>query len=418
MGTEYIERWAAAELRQILSFQRAAVVVGARQCGKTTLVKNELADRLVYLSLDDPAYSRMAHDDPVFLTRQGGQSCLVIDEIQKAPELIGLIKMRVDEDPRPCQFVLTGSADYRRLPFVSDSLAGRASFVRLRGLAEAESRGARPDFLERAFERNFPALPELEACSKRDALDLAIRGGYPAVRTLNEPSRKRYFRSYVEAQIKHDLARHWNMERLDALETLIRYAAVYSSKPLNLSEISKRVQASRGTVSGYLKALQAMYLVDELPAWLHNEYDIGSKVPKLFMADTGLMAYLLRKPNADAVLASALDAPDVCGKLVETWIYNQIAPEVDLHPGWQMTHFRNGNRQEIDFLIEDDAGRMLGIEVKSSETVSKDDARHLLWFAQRSPKPFTGIVLHCGRQVLSFGEGCYALPYSALWSVS
>ncbi len=411
----YTKRWAAAVLREVLAFQRTAVVVGARQSGKTTMVRQEMPVPAEYLTLDDPDFLNLSESDPGFLVRMGGEKCLVIDEIQKAPGLISRIKMQVDSDNRPAQYVLTGSADYRRLPQVTDSLAGRTVFIRLRSMTEAEARGKQPVFLKKMLDRAIPSLGELDKCSKKDAFDLAIKGGYPAARELSHQARWRYFESYTESQVQHDLSQNWNMVRLGALRELLRYTAIYSSKLLNISEISSRVEASRQTVTGYLKSLEAMYLIDTLPAWLHNAYDIGSKVPKLFMNDTGLMAYFHNIQSADTLLNDIRAMADIGGKLFETWVYNQIAAEVSLNPGWRISHFRNGNRQEIDFMIEDSQGRLLGIETKSSETLDTKDARHLKWFAGRVRHPFTGIVLYAGNNITSFGDGVYGVPYSALW---
>jgi predicted AAA+ superfamily ATPase len=414
MGS-YTKRWAAEVLREVLSFQRTAVVVGARQSGKTTMVRREMPVPAQYVTLDDPDFLSLSKNDPAFLVKMGGSACLVIDEIQKAPDLISRIKMQVDRDNRPAQFVLTGSADYRRLPQVTDSLAGRTVFIRLRGMTEAEARGKQPVFLKNMFDRNIPSLGKLETCSKKDAFELALKGGYPAAKELPPKDRSRYFESYIESQIQHDLSQNWNMVRLGALRDLLRYAAIYSSKLLNISEISSRVEASRQTVTGYLKSLEAMYLIDTLPAWLHNDYVVGSKVPKLFMNDTGLLAYFHNIQSADFLLNDIKAMSDIGGKLFETWVYNQIAAEVSLNPGWRISHFRNGNRQEIDFMIEDSQGRLLGIETKSSETLGAEDAKHLRWFAERARHPFTGIVLYAGNNITSFGNGVYGVPYSALW---
>ncbi len=412
----YIKRWAATVLADVLSFQRTAVVVGARQCGKTSMVRHEMPVPAEYLTLDDSDYLQLAKTDPVFFLNRVAAGCLVIDEIQKAPELISRIKMKVDADNRPAQYVMTGSADYRRLPQATDSLAGRTAFIRLRGMTEAEMRGKPPVFLKKMFERTLPSLGQLDRCSKKEVFDLAIKGGYPLVRQLSPQARWRYFESYIESQIQHDLSQNWNMVRLGALRELLRYTAIYSSKLLNITEISSRIEASRQTVASYLKALEAMYLIDSLPAWLHSDYDVGGKVPKLFMNDTGMMAYFHNIHSSDNLLSNLEAMADIGGKLVETWVYNQIAAEVSLRAGWRISHFRNGNRQEIDFMIQDDQGRLLGIEVKSSESLNSDDAKHLKWFADRSKHPFTGIVLYAGNTVTSFGKGCYAVPYSALWA--
>lgn len=411
----YISRWEADLLAKALSFQRIAVVVGPRQSGKTTMVKSQMPVPSLYRSLDDAGVLENAAFDSKYFVRAGGEKCLVIDEIQKLPELIGEVKMRVDEDNRPAQFVLTGSADYRSLPHVTDSLAGRSIIVRLRGFTEAEIQKCSPVFLERAFKQDFPLSTELAPCGREDIYFRILKGGYPQVQALPDDMRGMFFKSYLEAQVSHDLSENWDLNRFGSLNLLLHYFAVYSSKLVNIREVCSRLGTTHPTVRNYLNALKAMFLIDELPAWLHKDYDIGSKVPKLFMTDTGLMAYLLRIHHVEDLLENPVKTADVAGKLMETWVYNQLMPEIELHYDWQISHLRNGNRQEIDFMVENGAGHLLGIEVKSSETVRADDARHLKWFAKRAKSPFTGIVIYAGSHVLSFGDGCYAVPYSAFW---
>ncbi len=413
---DYAKRWAAGILAQALSFQRTAVIIGARQCGKTTMVQNEMPVPSRYVTLDDAGSYQMAKEDPAFFVKMDRQKCLVIDEIQKAPELIGQIKMQVDLDNRPAQYVMTGSSDYRKLPHSADSLAGRSVFIRLRSMTEAEAMGKQPRFLEKTFEREFPSLSELDTCSKPDLFELAIKGGFPQARKLTADIRWQYFQSYVQAQIRHDLAEDWNLWRFGALDTLLQYMGAYSSKLLNIQEIGKRLAISRQTTSNYINALEAMYLVDKLPAWLHIDYDIGSKVPKILMTDSGLMAYLLNVKSPEYLITNREASANIGGKLAETWIYNQLAAEVDLHPGWRISHFRYRNRQEIDFMVEKDGRNLLGIEVKSAESINADDLKSLRWFANQSKHPFTGLVIYAGNQVLSFGGGIYAVPYAALWA--
>ncbi len=413
---KYTKRWMASVLQKVLSFQRTAVVIGARQSGKSTLVRHEMPVESVYVTLDDEDNFNDAKNDVRFFLRQGKDKCLVIDEIQKVPRLISEIKMRVDMDNRPAQFVMTGSADYRKLPQSTDSLAGRTVFVRLRTMAEAEARGKQPLFLENAFKHEFPSISQLEPCSKEALFNLAIAGGYPQARTLSQEERFFFFNSYAQAQISHDLAENWDLKRFGALDTLLHYTAAYSSKLENILDISKKIPAARPTVTDYLKALEAMFLVDRVPAWHHKDYDIGSRKPKLFMTDTGLMAYLLRVPSAKKLLSDRILMADTGGKLAETWVYNQLASEMDTHAGWKISHLRYNNKQEIDFMIESMEGDLMGIEVKSAETLNTEDAKNLRWFKQKSRHPFTGLIIYAGNNLMSFGDGIYGVPYSAFWA--
>ncbi len=358
-----------------------------------------------------------ARNDPRFFVRQAQGICLIIDEIQKAPSLISEVKRCVDADSRPAQFVLTGSADYRKLPSAdsADSLAGRVIITRLRTLSHAEQLGAHPVFLKNCFDRVFPAQGKIEPCSRKIIYEAAIRGGYPQTIGFDAEQRSMYFKSYLEAQILHDFTKTWNFRRYKDLELLLKIFAIYSSKPLNMLEICRKVSGSAVTLTSYLNALQAMYLIDALPAWESKDYKIGSKTPEIFLSDSGLMAHLLGIHSPEDLLCSHEKMANEGGKLVETWAYAQIMPEVDLHPLWSIRHFRNKNHQEIDFLIGDERGRLLGLEIKSAESINSDDFKHLKWFSEKVPN-FTGIVLYAGADIISIGNGLYAVPFSALWA--
>ena len=412
-------RWASQELKDVLKSQRIASVVGPRQCGKTTLVESCGLENSVYYSLDLESNLQAALQDPGFLISQYRSRCLILDEIQKAPILIGEIKYAVDHDHRCGQFVLTGSSDYRRLPHANESLAGRVDFVRLRTFSSAERMGAKPTFLKRMFERDFSGAYAAETTGKRFAVSEALTGGYP--RIFQQPdlqTRARWFRSYLEQQVILDMKEQWSIRREDILEQLFPYLAANSSKLCNASEMAKQLGANWQTLSRYVDVLKAMFVVEELPAWSRKDYDRPGKTPKFFMTDTGLMSHILGKYDLDAVLEDvSYQGTDFVGKLIETWVYNQLMPEIDLQPMWQMSHLRSGDR-EIDFVVTNENGAILGIEVKASQSVSTADFKHLQWFKDkilRPEVPYMGIVLYAGNAVRSFGNGCFAVPFTLMW---
>lgn len=412
-----IPRWSTELLRKGLAFQRAALVVGARQCGKTTLVRDFCPIEAKYTTMDNEAVLSAAKADPHFFLRQAQEKCLIIDEIQKAPSLISEVKRRVDNNNQPAQFILTGSADYRKLPSgnQADSLTGRVFVLRLRTMTQGEILEKRPHFLENVFNEEFTFGQNLEHCDRRYIYELAIRGGYPQTIHFDSEQRSLYFQSYIRSQLLYDLTKQWNLRRYKDLGNLLQIFAAYSSKPLNIQEICRKISGNALTVTSYLNALEAMYLIDELPAWESKDYKMGSKTPEIFLTDSALMAYLLNIHTAEDLLASPERMANEGGKLVETWAYTQLVPEIELHPLWTMHHFRNKNKQEIDFLVTDEKNRKLGIEIKSSESVNIDDFKHLKWFSSKVDD-FRGIVLYAGNDILSFGSRLYAVPFSALWA--
>lgn len=191
-----ISRWLASALAKGLSFQRAVLLMGARQSGKTTLVRKQCPIPAQYVTMDNDVSLLAAREDPHFFLDQYAEKCLIIDEIQKAPSLISEVKRHVDEDKCPGQFILTGSADYRKLPTAenADSLTGQVVVLRLRTLSRAEMLGALPCFIENAFKERFPKATEIEPCSRRSVYSWAIEGGYPQTIGFTAENRNLYFK--------------------------------------------------------------------------------------------------------------------------------------------------------------------------------------------------------------------------------
>ena len=414
-----IPRWALNSLQSVLKEQRIAVVVGPRQCGKTTLVENAQIPNSEFISLDIDSNLQAAQRDPNFFITQNRNQCLIIDEIQKAPRLIGEIKYAVDHDERPGQFVLTGSSDYRKLPHAHESLAGRVDFVRLRTFSTAEKMGAQPLFLSRIFNNDFSFSIDKDSCGKAFALSEALVGGYPRIFQYSKTeSRARWFQSYLDQQVILDMKEQWAIRRESILTDLFPYLAANSSKLHSGLGLAKQLGQNTNTLNNYISVLKAMFIVDEVKAWTKKDYDRPGKASKFFMTDSGLMSHILHRYDVDELLNdNGYEATDFVGKVIETWVYNQLMPEIDLHPLWTIEHYRTP-RREIDFIVTNDKGEMLGIEVKASQSVQSGDFKHLDWFGEQTKKSgikFKGIVLYTGAQILSFGNNCYAVPFAALW---
>lgn len=411
-----IERWANTELLTKLSTNRVVSVVGCRQSGKTTLLLNAPLQHTRFLSLDTQATFDEAKSDPSFFVRRQSPTTLIIDEIQKVPQLIGEIKYRVDRNPDKGQYIISGSSDYRKLPQANESLAGRAGFVRVRTFCEAEKRGYAPGFLQSLFEKKFPSDKNFE-CSKPLVLSTAIHGGFPELLTLSDvDSRTSWFADYLSNQVLLDMREQWGVRKKNTIEEVLKAAAIFSSRGMVKATLAADFNIAWKTLDTYFSAIEAMYLVDMVPGWAKKDYDKPGLTPKPFMTDSGLMAHLLHIYSPDDILNNNEKSQNEGGKLVETWVYNQLVPEVDLHAPWNIHHFRS-RRHEIDFLITNEKGHVLGIEVKAGESVASDDFQHLHWMQELLGEDhFTGIILYSGNQVRSGGRGCFALPMAAMWS--
>lgn len=406
-------RWQQRNLERTLATRRVVMLTGPRQCGKTTLARMLDSEHTEYRTLDDTAVRQAAEKDPhLFVDFAAGKGTLIIDEIQKVPDLLPAIKKVVDLDNRPGQFLITGSANIMQLPTVTESLAGRIGKVRLRPLSQGEIAGAVPTFLESALAQEF-SLPEIRY-RRHDLIDLIFRGGFPEAARLEGRARKNWHTDYVDALIEHDLADIASIRNVGIMKDLVKVLAAWSSKFMDVTAIGAGLAADRRTLGSYISALHAFYLVETVPAWRKTDYDRVGKQDKIFMADTGMMA-ALPGWNPDDFTGD----PDKPGKAFETLAYTELAAQIDAaENSYHLYHYRDRDKREIDFLIESDDHRILAIEVKSGITVKSSDFRHIEWFRghMAKGKPVIGIVLHAGPDILPFGENLWAVPFDCLWS--
>lgn len=420
-GKKTYERWQAANVQRALENARVTILSGARQTGKTTLARSFASEDAEYRDLDRPSQLSSALDDPSAFIKHDGR-LMIVDEVQKVPHLLSAIKHAVDVDQRRGRFLLTGSAVIRNLPSVRESLAGRARTIRLRPLSQGEVLGAPPLFLERAFSLAFREkegdhghFRENGSGGERDRyLSLALAGGYPEL--LAQPDkaeREEWLDDYVSDLLSRDLQVIANIRRKDALKKLAFRLAAWSSKLVDLTKIGQGLEITHPTVESYINVMETMCLVDRVPAWVDTDYQWGRKRDKLFMADSGLMAGMLRW-NFEGV---RLDG-DASGKLLETFVHNQLATLVDVHRReYELFHYRDRHGHEVDFVVRNRAGDVLGIEVKAATWVRTDDAKHLNWFdaALMKGRRFIGLVLHTGGGVHRRGENVWAVPIKHLW---
>lgn len=406
------DRWALQSVVEALGVFRIVFVAGVRQCGKTTLTKQLELPNVDFRSLDISAQMNVALDDPSGFVRRYGGRTMVIDEVQKAPKLLSEIKAAVDEDTAKGQYLLTGSADLKKLPAVTESLAGRMGIVRLRPLAHGEVAGNKPSFVEKAFAGDFPQTTTT-GYDRRAVLELAFRGGYGETFGMDGKARRLWFKSYLDAMLLHDVrdlmdVRSYQILRRMAVDVLAR-----SSKFFSAAELMSAYGIKHETFSRFMSILKTMYLIDEVPAWSSTDYGGVGKKTKFFAADTGMVASMLNWSEEEVFFDS-----DRSGKMVESWVYNQLVAQTDMNPDFVVSQYRDSRKREIDFMVENGNGDILGIEVKAGSEVGRGDFSHLAWFRDSllEGRRFTGIVLYTGETTLPFGRDLYAVPVGAICS--
>jgi uncharacterized protein len=404
-------RWQKTTIKQMLSERRVLMLSGPRQSGKTTLSRELESDLTEYRTLDDGTLREAAKNDPQgFIKRR--TKTLIIDEVQRIPSLLPAIKKAVDEDTRPGQYLLTGSANIQSLPTVRESLAGRIAKIRLRPLAQGELMKNVPRFIESAFKQSFS---HSQTYHDRDAiLETAFRGGFPEPMTLQDRSRKRWHTDYIGAILERDLKEIAKIHRKHAMRELVNILAAWSGKYMDISAIGSGISIQRATIEGYINALETLFMVERVYPWTKTDYARVGKQSKLFMADSGLMSSLLSWKMDQVRLDS-----DRSGKLIETFAFNEIAAQIDASDGrYELFHYRDREKREIDFLIEREDNALLGVEVKAGSAISKNDFKHMKWFQNNLAKnqEFIGVILYTGQHPASFGNNLWAIPFGLLWS--
>ena len=406
-----IERVQKDSIINALQTRRIVLLSGPRQCGKTTLAKSLGNKQMIYRTLDDISLLQSAKSDPHGFIKRTDKT-MIIDEIQRAPDLVLAIKKAVDEDTSPGQFLLTGSAHINSLPTISESLAGRVQYIRLRTISQSEIQGVlENDFLSTAFNQEFSQTKF--SGDKEEILNYCFRGGYPETLNMTQKARMRWFEDYIQALLERDLKDFSNIYRTDSLKELIKILCSWSSKFLDLSKISTFLSINQKTLRSYINVIEILFLAEYLPSWIKTDYQRISRRAKFFISDTGIVCSLLRWKFDEVLLDS-----DRCGKIFETFVFKELSTLMDKHEGdFNLYHYRDREDREVDFVIERDDGAILGIEVKAGSNVGKNDFKHLLWFKNNiaKDKKFVGIILYTGEFVVPFGDSLWGVPIGHIW---
>lgn len=405
------KRLAEPALVEALADSPVVLIHGPRQCGKSTLARM-LGDKrgYAYQSFDNDVTRSAAVADPIGFV-DGMPDRVILDEIQRVPELFTSIKASVDRDRRPGRFLLTGSANVLLVPKLADSLAGRMAIQRLHPFAQCELTGRSSAFLDHLFTAKFPGR---RLTRLRDELPARITaGGYPPALARPEGRRRdNWYRDYIDTLVKRDVRDLARISALDALPRLLRMAASRTAQLFNLSDLASSFQLSRVTIGDYVTLLEHVFLLERLPTWHSNRASRLVKTPKLHLGDTGLACGLL---GLDAAVLAADRAQ--LGPLLETFVYQELRRLASWHErSHDFYHFRDRDQVEVDIVIERGAAQLAGVEVKAAATVTATDFRGLRKLRDMAGNRFVaGVVLYDGETCARFGEGMYAVPLRMLW---
>jgi hypothetical protein len=401
------------DLRAALQDTPVTMLIGPRQSGKSTLAQalvDDLDDAR-YVSLDRGLNLAAARDDPAGFV-MGDSQTLVIDEVQRAPDLLLEIKASVDEDRRPGRFVLTGSADVLSLPRVAETLAGRMEVLRLWPLSQGEIEGHRDGFLEALLAGKPEALAAgADPVTKADLSRRIEAGGFPEAVARAGARRRRWFDSYLDTMLQREVRDLANVTGLTDLPRLMLLLAGRASGLLNFAGISRDLGMPQTTVKRYVALLETAFLVRTVPAWFRNIGKRLIKSPKLILSDAGLLVHLL---GDGAAIERSF------GPVLENFALMEIVKQASTNPARPAVfHYRSADGAEVDALIEPRGGPIFAVEVKAAASVSRRDARGLLGLASTLGDEFgAGVILHTGAETARLAPQIWALPISTLWAAT
>jgi predicted AAA+ superfamily ATPase len=386
---------------------------GARQCGKTTLVR-ELARtkfEAAYVTLDNAATLAASGSDPAGFIA-GLPKPVIIDEVQRVPGLLLAIKEDVDANRMPGRYLLTGSANVMAMPRVADSLIGRMAVITLWPLSQAEIEGVDVNWIDAVFDTE-PAHLMFQPTELKTVMNRMVSGGFPEPLQRASARRKAsWFNSYLTGMIERDVRDLSQVRDITVLPKLLKLLAARSTTLFNQSEISRSAGIVNSTLGRYLSVLEATFLIHMLPAWSTNIGKRLTKSPKLVFIDTGLACHLLGVDHA--YFSTNFE---IAGRMFENFVVSEILKQAS----WSsrevnIFHFRSASGREVDVVLEDRAGNMVGVEVKLTASPNAGMFSGLQSLQELAGRRFrAGIMLYTGKDRVPFGKKLQAVPVSTLW---
>lgn len=396
----------------------AVLVNGARQTGKSTLVQSAELTRQgrQYLTFDDPGVLAAAKRDPNgFVAGLNGP--VTLDEVQHAPELFPVIKGVIDRQREAGRFLLTGSANVMVLPKLSESLAGRMELLTLWPFSQGEMNGVREGFIDALFSGQPGWAARKSNELRRDELfERILAGGYPLVLARKPGARRKaWFQSYLTTLLQRDVRDLASIADVTAVPRLLSVVASRVGGLLNFADLSRTLGLPQTTLKRYFALLEATFLVQLLRPWSGNLGQRLIQTPKVYLDDAGLLAHLsgltVERLQVDGTLGGGLLENFVLMELRKQAAWSETQPE--------FFYWRTASGQEVDIVLEDSAGRVVGIEIKASSTLGSGDVRGLQAMAKALGKRWVrGVVLYTGTEVIPFAANLHGVPVAHMWAAN
>lgn len=403
---------------QSLQEMPAVFLNGPRQAGKSTLVTEIMQHiKADYVTLDNISVLSAAESDPVGFLHNLPKP-IIIDEVQLVPDLSRVIKQHIDEmrlankQQSYGQFLLTGSANIMALPMLAEALVGRMQILTLYPLSIGEALKKREGFIDTLFNQTQVHL--LNSVQNLSFDTLVKKATFPEIASNLQIDANKWFESYLTTLLQRDVRALAEIEKISLLPKMLKLIAARAGSLLNDASLARDVGLNAVTYHRYHLLLQHLFLLITVPPWFRNINKRLVKSPKIYLTDTYLLCYLL------GIDISSLQKqnPELFGHVLENWVASELTKQLTLHNDGTLYHFRTQDNKEIDFIIERRDSTLIGIEVKSSQTVTTADFSALKMLQETLGDDFVkGIVLYLGKGVIPFGKKLYAMPISTLWSL-
>ena len=417
-----LRRHIASLIRSSLEDFPAVLLIGARQVGKSTLVDQLVEDGIINrsVSLDDFTTLNSATDDPDGFIQQFDNEKIAIDEVQRVPDLLRAIKKYIDRNPIAGKFLLTGSANILSYPAVSESLAGRVDIINLEGfsLGEILQKNVPSPFCKEMFNaqkliefiqyaQEHIAKPPLN--SRNDLYQSILLGNFPKVILTKKISfAKRWFAAYQKTYIEKDVRDINKSIDIIPFSKLLKIIALQTGNLFVIKNITNSLNIDYRIVTKYLGILQLTFQALELYPWHANNKKRLIKTSKIYMHDSGMAANLINISSIEELIKSPF-----LGALAETWVFAELRKLLIYYPEIKISFYRTHQGKEVDFVLEQ-GEQICGIELKCSNSVSKNDFSGLMDLQNATKNFHLGIILYLGEEIVAFGDRLVAVPISIL----
>lgn len=412
-----IRRRLVPRVASLMQEELVVALQGPRTVGKTTLLRQIAHDHGVeVIDLDDPATRDAARADPSLFV--GGPRPVCVDEYQHVPEILDAIKAELNVDGRPGRFLMTGSTRHDALPLAAQALTGRLHVIEVLPLSQGELAGTSEVAVETLLHDPARLVTASTAgTSREDYVHRVCAGGFPLAQQRTGPSQRRWFDDYVRLTVERDVAGLAKLRQREKLPLLLARLAGQTAQVLNIRRAAQDVDLANSTAAEYVTLLEAVFLLQLLPAWGTTLSSRATKSPKVHVVDSGVGARLLRL-SPEKLAERDASSLQQFGHLLESFVVGEVRKQLSWSEvSCTVGHWRTSDDEEVDIVIETDEGAVVGIEVKAGSRVQARDLSGLRRLRDKLGRRFVGgVALYTGGRAFTIEDRLHVLPVDRLWS--